>query len=306
MCERNIFFKATVLFLFMAFVLLGIFGGRERPCRAAPNFKSLPKHFLNQSQMGGFPNQNAALFRFYNQDGDPSAKLIDIHLFEFDPETGEPLPVDVASGQRAFATANWFMAIIDGCERQTLRKIVDFGEQEPPLQCQVFRDEEEDTEVLLERIASLPEECLEPTPITDACREYNETSLRYDFATSMPNARATQNSIDISFTLDGVALKASSFIKLVNYTFVGGNPEDVHICAEALHQAPLVAYESYGYVIPPQTGRCFVKSVGAPLPAMTAGTHEFDMRFFAPDVFDVIPDEDVVFDFDFPITIIQH
>jgi hypothetical protein len=248
---------------------------------AAPNPNSLPHLFISQHTLGGVPNSHAAFFHFFNQEADPVARRISI----IDSFQG---PVELNPGESAFTTLGWFMFLVDHCEGQVVREVIDFDSP----QCQI-PDADPDTQ--LNAITSLPDECLGP-PSADPCQVFDDP-LHFDFATSMLKARDTlKNEIGIAFQLDGVSLNASEITKPFSYTLpLNGNPDDASVCRDDLHYSPIYAYFFYGISIPPQTGTCIGKTAGATVTPLTVGTHDLDL------IINVGDQENL-----FPVTIIQH
>ncbi|KAB2837175.1 hypothetical protein F9K50_11410, partial [bacterium] len=198
---------------------------------AAPNVRGVLPIFFNQAAMGTVPNHHAALFRFLNPDGSPVLERFSF----FNGFLG--IPVELEPGETAFSSFAWYMGIVDDCEDQVVRQVVDF---ESP-QCLVPDPEETDPDLLLQVIAALPEECLGPVS-ADPCAEF-ESVLHFDYGTSVPQARKIlKEEIVISFFLDGELLPADrETLQPFKYLLGGGNPEDAPslVCSEDLRYSPI-------------------------------------------------------------------
>ena len=274
------FIKIIILVLF-------IFGSMTPAVFAAPNANSLPNFFLRHVGLGGFPNHNAAFFKFLNPTEDPIARQISLGT------AFSGLPVELDTGEPIFASIGWLMFFVDDCESQVVRKVVNFNSP----QCLVPDPEETDPDTVLSAIASLPKECLDP-PAADACAVF-EGPLRFDFGTSQVNARRIlQNEIIQTFELDGTPLPPDQTrIKLIKYGLSPVDPDHPSfVCSDELYYSPIYAYFAFGYQIPPQTGGCISKSSGVLLPPLTPGEHEFLFHGLIGDIPDEFP----------PVTIIQH
>lgn len=279
--------RALSRILFSLLVVLG-FGVFASKGFAAPNARGLLPIFFNQAAMGTVPNHHAALFRFLNPDGSPVMERFSVLNAIFG------IPVELEAGETAFSSLAWFMGIVDDCEDQVVRQVVDFESPE----CLVPDPETTDPDSLLEAIAALPEECLGPVS-ADPCAEF-ESVLRFDYGTGVPQAqKILKKEIVLSFFLDGNPLPANrETLQPFKYLLGGGNPEEAPslVCSEELRYSPIYVYFNFGYQIPSQTGRCYLKGTGTLLPPLSQGEHQFLFQI-------ELGGEPIVFP---PVIIIQH
>jgi hypothetical protein len=260
---------------------------------ANPTGDHLSHLYINQRLQGGVPNLHDAFFHFFNEDANPLARVIRLgDSTVFDPES----VVELNPGQSALASTGWLMFVIQNCQNQVVRPIVDFDSP----QCQIPNA---DPDTMLSAVLSLPEECL-GAPV-DACQLY-DGDLHLDFGTSLEKARETLNQdVKITYLLDGKNLSTIETLHPYHEALPSsGNPEDpVDACDDDLHYSPIYAYFAYGYSIPIQTGSCIgklsaatitpIKVKGKTMP-LAQGPHDLDI------ILGILEDTQ-----DFPVKIFQ-